>query len=279
MSSLAYSLPLKKISLTLFIALLTQAMQVGRAQSIGAQPQDSTAFHIRSVSLLSKDMKRTALWYKTFLHFKLTTYSRGQYVKLHHEGFELHILQGKNVLLPSAVALPKGKTTINRIAKIGFACRDFGAIYEHLKKESQTIAQDLTIDLNLGMSYFIALDPDENQIQIFESDADASAQLQPMFFSITTSDYIHTAKWYKDYVHFAEISIEDDRKAHFQALLSKGGVVFEIIYLPYESAEITEFMPEGFELAGIAQITFQSEQGKTAAFETDNNANKIKWLR
>ncbi|MEP2023249.1 MAG: VOC family protein [Reichenbachiella sp.] len=240
---------------------------------------DETDFQLSGATIIARDVKLSATWYRKYLDISIKEYKPQQHVKMKTGNFNLYIKQGKNVLLKSQVQFPKGKKYVNGISKIGFSTNKFEEIKEKLLASNQKIIEDVTEDKNLEMRYFLTADPDGNQVQIFDKPNPAdSANTKAMFFSITSSDFINTMKWYEENIDFAEIKTVDESKIHYQNLLHKGDVIFEIIHLPYESLETTEFMPLGREFGGFDEIKFKSETGKTSSFEMDNNANKVRWL-
>ncbi|MGL1885398.1 MAG: hypothetical protein OCD76_02690, partial [Reichenbachiella sp.] len=62
---------------------------------------------------------------------------------------------------------------------------------------------------------------------------------------------------------------------HYQNLLIKDNITLELLHLPYESLETTEFMPIERDLAQIDQLIFKTGAAQKEAFEMDNNGNKI----
>lgn len=247
--------------------------------NIHAQSQTED-FYIAGLTIVARDVKLSATWYRKYLNIGITEYKPQKHVKMKTGDFSLYIKQGKDVMVRSQINLPKGKKYINGIDKIGFATNRFDETIEKLTDSGQHLAEGVTEDKNLKMRYFVATDPDGNKVQIFDRPNPVDSMVtQAMFFSILSSDYINTMKWYEKNIDFTEVEIVDEAKIHYQNILHKDDVIFEIIHLPYESLETTEFMPIGRELAGFEGLTFKSNNGKMATFETDNNANKIRWLR
>src|SRR5690606_33166418 len=105
-------------------------------------------------------------------------------------------------------------------------------------------------DENLGMRTMIVKDPDGNQVQFFDKPDDGTGfKLDPMFFSINSSDYITTYNWYTEKMGFVAMEVRDDSKSAYQTYLKKDGIILELVHLPYESIETTEFMPIDRDLA------------------------------
>lgn len=241
---------------------------------------DSSVFKLSGTTIIANDVKLSATWYRKYLDIAIKEYKPQQHVKMKVGDFDLYIKQGKNVLLKSQIKFPKGKKYVNGINKIGFSTNKFLEVKENLLASKQKILEDVTEDKNLQIRYFLTVDPDGNQVQIFDEPNPVDSVItKAMFFSITSSDYINTMKWYEENIDFTEIKTVDESKIHYQNLLHKDEVIFEIIHLPYESLETTEFMPIGRDLASFDGLQFKSEQGKMNTFETDNNANKVRWLR
>ncbi|SMD36511.1 hypothetical protein SAMN04488029_2931 [Reichenbachiella faecimaris] len=241
---------------------------------------DASDFMLSGTTIVAKDVKLSATWYRKYLDIAIKEYKPHQHVKMKTGEFSLYIKQGKNIMLKSQIQFPKGKKYINGITKIGFSSNKFEEVKANLIASNQKILEDITEDKNLEMRYFLTTDPDGNQVQIFDEPNPVDSTItKAMFFSITSSDYINTMKWYEENIDFTEIQIVDESKIHYQNLLHKGHVIFEIIHLPYESLETTEFMPLGRELASFDEIKFKSGAGKAGTFEMDNNANKVQWLR
>lgn len=237
-------------------------------------------FHLHSATIVAKDVKLSATWYRKYLDVAIKEYKPQQYVKMKTGEFDLLIRQGKNILLRNQITFPKGKKYVNGINKIGFSTNQFEVVRERLLDSGQKLIEDVTEDKNLNKQYILTTDPDGNKVQIFKDHVVAdSVVTRAMFFSITSSDYINTMRWYEENFDFTEIKTVDESKIHFQNLLQKGEVIFEIIHLPYESLETTEFMPLDRELASFEELKFKSGAGKAANFDMDNNANKIQWLR
>jgi len=240
----------------------------------------SSDFQLSGATIIARDVKLSATWYRKYLDIAIKEYKPQQYVKMKTGDFNLYIKQGKGVLLKSQIRFPKGKKYVNGIDKIGFSTNNFDAVKEKLIASEQKILEDVTEDKNLKMRYFLTSDPDGNKVQIFDASNPLDSTLtKAMFFSITSSDYINTMSWYEENIDFTEIKTVDESKIHYQNLLHKGDVIFEIIHLPYESLETTEFMPVSRELASFDGIKFKSGVGKKSTFEMDNNANKVQWLR
>ncbi|MEO9804456.1 MAG: VOC family protein [Reichenbachiella sp.] len=230
--------------------------------------------------IVARDVKLSATWYRKYLDIAIKEYKPQKHVKMCIGDFTLHIKQGNNVLVRSQLRLPKGKKYINGIDKIGFATNKFEEVRDRLSTSGQKVLEEITEDKNLSLRYFLTTDPDGNKVQIFDQPNPIdSVIVKPIFFSVLSSDYINTMKWYEENIDFTEIETIDESKIHYQNLLHKGAVIFEIIHLPYEALETTEFMPLGRDLAGFSQIVFKSGDGKNSTFELDNNANQIKWLR
>ena len=239
-----------------------------------------TEFHLSEATLLAKDIKLSATWYRRYLNLDIKEYKPQKIVKLKTGAFLLSIKQGRNIIIRSQVRLPNGKKYINGINKIGFACNQFTSLYEALISNDQKIVEEISFDKNIAMRFFVTQDPDGNSIQIFDQPNKVEKlTCSAILFSIISSDYINTMRWYEENIDFTAVEVIDDTKIHFQNLLHKGEVLFEIIHLPYESLETTEFMPLGRELTGFEQLTFKSQLGKNSTFRMDNNANRIIWLR
>ena len=242
--------------------------------------EKSSDFILSGATIVARDVKISATWYRKYLDISIKEYKPQKHVKMKAGEFDLFIRQGKNVLLKSQIQFPKGKKYVNGITKIGFSTNQFDEVLEKLKESNQKLIEEPTEDANLKMRYFLTSDPDGNQVQIFDKPNTLdSAQTEAIFFTITSSDYINTMKWYEENIDFTEVETIDESKIHYQNLLHKGDVIFEIIHLPYESLETTEFMPLGRELAGFEAINFKSKSGKTSSFQMDNNANNVQWFR
>lgn len=268
-------IPFQRAALLLFIHLVfTFSTSQLHAQSSTGE------FELSGATIIARDVKLSATWYRKYLDIAIKEYKPQKHVKMTAGDFKLYIKQGQNVLLKSQIQFPKGKKYVNGITKIGFSTNKFDEVKANLIASNQKILEDITEDKNLEMRYFLTVDPDGNQVQIFDAPHPAdSAITKAMFFSITSSDYINTMKWYEENIDFTEIETVDESKIHYQNLLHKGDVIFEIIHLPYESLETTEFMPLGRELASFEEIKFKSGEGKKSTFEMDNNANKVRWMQ
>lgn len=241
---------------------------------------DQMDFTLSGITIISRDVKLSATFYRKYFDISIKEYKPQKYVKMTAGDFSLYIKQGSNLLVRSQIKLPKGKKYINGIDKIGFATNKFQEVRDKLIASGHKLIEDVTEDKNLGMRYFLTSDPDGNKVQIFDKpNAVDSVLTEAIFFSVLSSDYINTMRWYEKNIDFSEIKTLDESKIHYQNLLQKGEVIFEIVHLPYESLETTEFMPLGRELAGFEQITFKSKGGSKSTFEMDNNANKIRWLQ
>lgn len=242
--------------------------------------EKSTDFQLSGATIIARDVKLSATWYRKYLDITIEEYKPQQHVKMQTGDFNLLIKRGKSILLKSQIKFPKGKKYVNGITKIGFSTNKFDEVKGKLLASNQKLLEEVTEDKNLQMRYFLTSDPDGNQVQIFDKPNPIDSVItKAMFFSITSSDYINTMKWYEENIDFTEIKIVDESKIHYQNLLHKGDVIFEIIHLPYESLETTEFMPLGRELASFDELKFKSGEGKTSTFEMDNNANKVRWTR
>ncbi|MEO9967607.1 MAG: VOC family protein [Reichenbachiella sp.] len=271
-----------RIATKIIIVLLALPFWNGPNPVFAQSSEDD--FVLSGITVIARDVKLSATWYRKYLDIAIKEYKPRQHVKMKAGDFTLFIKQGNNVLIRSQLNLPKGKKYINGIEKIGFATNNFEAVKENLLASGQKILEDVTVDENLGLRYFLTSDPDGNKVQILDRPNPAvnpadSVITEAVFFSVMSSDYINTMRWYEQNIDFTEIKTVNESKIHYQNLLQKGHVIFEIIHLPYESLETTEFMPLDRVLAGFDQIVFKSGEGKISTFELDNNANKIQWLR
>ncbi|UXX81122.1 VOC family protein [Reichenbachiella carrageenanivorans] len=265
--------PSKYVLTLIFLLNLVIHAPVALAQSANSD------FQLSGATIVAKDVKLSATWYRKYLDIAIKEYKPQQHVKMRTGEFDLLIRQGKNILLRNQIKFPKGKKYVNGINKIGFSTNQFEEVRERLLASGQKLIEDVTEDKNLNMQYILTSDPDGNTVQIFNDPIPSdSIMTRAMFFSITSSDYINTMRWYEENFDFTEVKIVDESKIHFQNLLQKGNVIFEIIHLPYESLETTEFMPLDRELASFEELKFKSGTGKATNFEMDNNANKVQWL-
>lgn len=263
----------------IFIFFITAFLASTISYELCAQA-DAGDFKLSGATIIARDVKLSATWYRKYLDIAIKEYKPEQHVKMKAGDFNLYIKQGKSVMLKSQIQFPKGKKYVNGITKIGFSTNKFEEVKSNLEADGLKILEDVTEDKNLKKRYFLTVDPDGNQVQIFDHTNPVDSVItEAMFFSITSSDYINTMKWYEENIDFTEIKIVDESKIHYQNLLRKGDVIFEIIHLPYESLETTEFMPLGRELASFDELKFKSKDGKSSTFEMDNNANKVRWIR
>ncbi|PIB36367.1 hypothetical protein BFP72_13665 [Reichenbachiella sp. 5M10] len=233
-----------------------------------------------SAVLIVKDLKVSAGWYRKFLQFSIEEYRPNQHVKMRNDEFQLTLRQGNGTLLQSQIRFKEGKKHINGIEKIGFKTNRFDSLHLYLERYEQPFAQDIFADQNLDILSFVAEDPDGNKIRFFDAPNNSQLyEIDPCYFTIQSSDYINTLKWYTTQMGFEEIEIVDDTNLHFQNYLTKDGIILELIHLPYESVETTEFMPLERDLAQIEQVTFKIGTAKTKAFVMDNNGNKVVYLK
>jgi hypothetical protein len=197
-------------------------------------------FHLSEATLVAKDVKLSATWYRKYLNIQIKAYKPKELVTMRIGDFTLYIKQSNSILLKSRLKLPEGKKYINGITKIGFSCNRFDSLYKVLIEQKQKIIEPISKDKNLDLRFFLTQDPDGNQIQIFDiKENEPNFNCRANFFAITSSDFINTMNWYEKNIDFTEIAITDNSKIHFQNLLHKGKVIFEIIHLPYESLETT----------------------------------------
>ncbi|UXP34017.1 VOC family protein [Reichenbachiella agarivorans] len=233
-----------------------------------------------SATIIVKDLKTSASWYRKFLQFSVEEYRPDKYVKMKNDDFRLILKQGNSTLLKSQINFKEGKKYINGITKLGFATNQFDSLYMYLQKYEQIIVKDIHDDINLGLKSYVTLDPDGNLLQFFDIPNQSRLyQVDPMYFTIQSSDYINTLKWYTTHMGFEEIEIVDDSNIHFQNLLRKDGIILELVHLPHQSVETTEFMPLNRDLAQIEELSFKIGLAKTKAFELDNNGNKVVFMK
>ncbi|MBU2914414.1 MULTISPECIES: hypothetical protein [Reichenbachiella] len=231
-------------------------------------------------TLIVKDLKVSAGWYRKFLQFSIEEYRPNQHVKMRNDEFHLTLRQGSGTLLKSQIRFKEGKKYINGIDKIGFKTNRFDSLHLYLAHYEQKLFKDTYTDPNLPIESFIAIDPDGNKIQFFNHPNNSQLyEIDPCYFTIQSSDYINTLKWYTTQMGFEEIEIVDDTNLHFQNYLTKDGIILELIHLPYESVETTEFMPLERDLAQIEQVSFKIGTAKTKAFVMDNNGNKVVYMK
>ena len=122
----------------------------------------------------------------------------------------------------------------------------------------------------------IVVDPEGNKVQFFDRpESDEKFSMIPSLFSINCPDYGTTRSWYMEKMGFREIELSDDANASFQSFFKKDNIILELIHLPFESLETTEFMPVDRDLASYDQISFRTGLAKKAVFEMDNDGNKI----
>ncbi|MCV9389099.1 VOC family protein [Reichenbachiella ulvae] len=241
---------------------------------------DLNELRFTRATLIVRDLKTSAAWYRKFLQFKIEEYRPNKHVKMRNNDFQLILTQGNATLLKSQIRFKEGKKYINGITKIGFDINQFDSLHLYLERYEQKLAKDTYKDKNLSLNTFIAEDPDGNLIQFFDvPDNNTKYTVTPSFFTIQSSDYINTLKWYTSHLGFEEIEVVDDSNIHYQNFLKKDDITLELIHLPYESMETTEFMPVDRDLAMIEELTFKIGVAKNKAFELDNNGNKIVYMR
>ena len=243
-----------------------------------AQPIDELT--LVNSTLISRDVKTTANWYRRFLKFKVGEYRPEKHIKMTRDGFQLTIRKGRSTLLADQIVFAKGKKYIHGIDKIGFSTNQFDSLHMYFQRYEQKLLAEPFFDQNLQMRTMIIKDPDGTKIQFFDTpDGAKDYKIKASFFAINASDYITTFKWYTEKMGFVEMEVKDDSNSHFQNYLQKDGIILELIHLPYESIETTEFMPVDRDLASVERIVFREGLAKKAVFETDNNGNKVVYKR
>lgn len=231
---------------------------------------------LTSTTIIVKDLKTSASWYRKFLRFKVEEFKPNKHVKMRNDVFVIILNQGNSTLLRSQINFKGDKKYVNGIDKIGFDTNRFDSLHLYFSHYEQKITTDIKEEKNLGHRIFIVEDPDGNKVQFFDAPNDKkNLSITPSFFSIQSSDYINTLKWYTEHMGFKEIALPDDTNLHFQNFLRKDGITLELLHLPYKSLETTEFMPVERDLAQFDQLVLKTGLAKVKAFEMDNNGNKI----
>jgi len=258
----------------LFIIMLSAA-------GIQAQsPNKSTNLEFYSATIIVRDLKSSAGWYRKFLKFKAKEYKPNKYVKMQKDSFKLVLKQGKNTLLFSQIRLPKGKKYVHGFSKIGFITNQIDSLYQYYQRYDLNLYEGIVYDPNLKKKYFVVADVDGNKIQILEEKNDSpKIEIQPRFFTIISSDYLRSIKWYKENLGFDDLEIVDRSNINFQNLLINDNIILEVLHMPFESLEITEFMDVGRDLAGFDELKFRLSNGTKSSFQMDNNGNKIQLLK
>lgn len=264
-------------SLQLFnFFLLLSTCWITPKNTIAQSGADINELTFASAQIIVRDLKTSATWYRKFLKFKVKEYKPEKHVKMENGSFQLTLIKGKNTLLLREITFTKGKKYVNGIDKIGFSTNQFDSLNIYFQRYKQKYYKPVSFDENLGVRSMEISDPDGNKLVFLdEPGSEQKFTLRPSFFSINSSDYINTLKWYTTHFNFKEMELNDDSKSHFQNLLRQDGITLELIHLPYESLETTEFMPLDRDLASFDRIAFRTGLGKKVKFELDNNGNKI----
>ncbi len=245
-----------------------------------ASAQSIEDLYMTGATHIVRDVKTTAMWYRRFLKFRAGEYRPEQHIKMTRDGFQLTLRKGRSTLLTDQIVFAKGKKYIHGIDKIGFTTNQFDSLQMYFERYEQKFHTEPYFDENLGMRTMILKDPDGTKVQFFDQpDGEKDFKLKANFFAINSSDYITTLKWYTEKMGFEEMEVKDDSKAHFQNFLQKDGIILELIHLPYESIETTEFMPVDRDLASIEVLSFREGLAKKILFDMDNNGNKIVYKR
>ncbi|WP_162555922.1 VOC family protein [Reichenbachiella versicolor] len=237
---------------------------------------DPNKLAMTSVTVVCSDIKTSATWYRRYMKFKMMEYRPEKYAKMIKGGFRLNLMQGQNTIVLNQINFSKGKKYVNGIDKIGFTVNQFDSLKLYLERYEETFVQKDTMDVNIGYRTMTVLDPDGNKIQFLEAASSSKNYIVlPKLFAISSSDYIMSLKWYKAKMGFKELKLNDEKNIHFQNYLRKDDILLELIHLPYESLETTEFMPVERDLASFDALSFKIGLAKTNAFKLDNNGNKI----
>ncbi|MFY0624842.1 MAG: VOC family protein [Reichenbachiella sp.] len=257
----------------IFILVLSKWLS---SSALGQATVNLNELRMSSAVIIVKDLKSSASWYYKYLKFKIKEFKPEKHVKMTHNGFQLTLRKGKSTLLLREITFTKGKKYVNGINKLGFTSNQFDSLNFYLQRHEQKFMKPASLDQNIGKQTMIVYDPDGNQIFLIDEPSDPSSFiLKPNFLSINSSDYITTLKWYTTHLGFEEIELKDDSNAHFQSLLRKDDIILELIHLPYESLETTEFMPIERDLASFDRVVFEKGLAKKVISELDNNGNKI----
>lgn len=228
------------------------------------------------VTLISRDIKEMAAWYRKFLKFVVLEYVPDKHVKMRRGEFQIHIQKGQNTLLAREITFKKGKKYVNGIDKIGFDTNQFDSLNLYFERYEQKYYEKPYLEPNLGKKSMIVLDPEGNKLQFFDVPSEAERfTMIPVFFSINCSDYATTRSWYKEKMGFNDLELKDESKAGFQNFFTNGNIILELLHLPLESLETTEFMPIDRDLASYDQIMFRTGLAKKIVHEMDNGGNKI----
>ncbi|MGL1885984.1 MAG: VOC family protein, partial [Reichenbachiella sp.] len=199
--------------------LLTFLVAILLFQSKSYAQHSINELRFTSATLVVKDLKASAAWYRKFLKFKIEEYKPNQKVKMRNDEFVITLQQGNSTLLKSQIQFKEGKKYINGIDKIGFDTNRFDSLYMYFERYEQPITLDSTEQKNIAKRTFIVKDPDGNNVQFFDGTIKSEQfAISPSFFSIQSSDYINTMKWYKEEMGFQEIKMLDNTHLHYQNL-------------------------------------------------------------
>ena len=241
-----------------------------------SKAQSIDELSLSGTTLISRDIKTSANWYRRFLKMKVGEYRPDKHIKMSRNGFQLVLRKGRSTLLVDQIIFAEGKKYIHGIDKIGFTTNQFDSLHMYFRRYEQKYHTQPYFDKNLGVRTMVLKDPDGTKIQFFDlPDGEKDFKLIASFFAINASDYITTLKWYTEKMGFSEMEVKDDSNAHFQTYLEKDGIILELIHLPYESIETTEFMPVDRDLASVERLVFREGLAKKTIHKMDNNGNQI----
>jgi len=192
-------------------------------QPISAQI-DPNKLAMSSVTIISSNIKASATWYRRYMKFKMVDYRPEKYAKMTKGGFRLNLIQGKNTIVSKELNFSKGKKYVNGIDKIGFSINQFDSLQLYLERYEETFVKKSYFDKNLNCKTMTVQDPDGNKIQFLDQPNNTNNYtVTPKLFSISSSDYITSLKWYKNKMGFKEFELKDESNIHFQNFLKKAG--------------------------------------------------------
>ena len=256
-------------------AILTVLILLFGITNVGAQI-DPNRLYLNSATVISSDIKASATWYRKYMKFKMADYRPDGYALMTKGEFSIKFIQGQNTIKLHELNFANGKKFVNGIDKIGFAVNQFDSLELYFRRNEERFLEEPAHHKNLNCRTMIVEDPDGNKILFMDRpDHQKTYTVRPVFFCISSSDYITSLKWYKSKMGFVEMELKDDANIHYQNYLKRDDIILELVHLPYESLETTEFMPVERDLAAIDVVSFRLGTAKKVAFEMDNNGNKI----
>ncbi|WP_421875926.1 VOC family protein [Marinoscillum sp.] len=226
--------------------------------------EPSEKFSIDELTIVTKDAKIMSDWYAASFGFM----DSKDYSLLYHDNLTIKLVENPEAKRRDSLKKDYNIRFVPGIHKFGFATNQFDELIDHLKSNGARFHGSVVKDSILNTRMIIVKDPDNNNIQIFESAQ--PDRLKPNFFCLITENVGEQEKWYQ--VNFPiEQSHRLDQPENdvYIRLLTGQQVAIELLQVDH-----TNIMDE-LDYPNITGFYSMEVKGANVSFEYDHDGNKI----